>query len=404
MKFSNFLKFGPATLITAAFIGPGTVTVCSIAGASAGFTLLWGMVFSIVATILLQEMVARITLASEISVEQNLMRIFKGRNTQRLIGMLILIILFFGNTAYQTGNLLGAELGIELILRPFDITDVLGLYLIFILLISALLLWMGNITLIKNLMLFFVALMSFSFVAAAVLSQPDVFSLLKGMFIPSIPEGQSLVLVSIIGTTVVPYNLFLYSYLVNNNYSGKSLKDIRVDLIKSVFIGGVISFSVIVVAASKEGTLIKNAADLAIFLEPTYGNLSYYLIGVGLFSAGISSAILAPLAISMIAVNVFDWKDRLQDIRARILWMIVLLLGFVFAYISYKPIEVIKIAQFLNGLLLPIMAILLLYLVNKRATMKTYKNLWYHNLVSTVVILICVILGLKSIFSVLNLI
>ena len=129
--------------------------MCSIAGASAGFTLLWGMVFSIVATILLQEMVARITLASEISIEQNLMRIFKGRNTQSLIGMLILIILFFGNTAYQTGNLLGAELGIELILRPFDIKDVMGLYLIVILLISALLLWIGNITLIKNLMFIF---------------------------------------------------------------------------------------------------------------------------------------------------------------------------------------------------------------------------------------------------------
>ena len=60
-----FKNIGPATLVTAAFIGPGTVTLCTIAGVNFGYNLLWAMLFSIIATIILQEMSARIGIVSQ---------------------------------------------------------------------------------------------------------------------------------------------------------------------------------------------------------------------------------------------------------------------------------------------------------------------------------------------------
>lgn len=402
MKKSWF-KFGPASLITAAFIGPGTVTVCSIAGASAGFTLLWGMMFSIFASIILQELVARISIASHSTLEQNLMKLTGNRRSQLFIGILMLLLILFGNTAYQTGNILGANMGMELLFSSLISMHNSQWNLIIIFFLTAFILWKGDIILIKNIMVALVAVMSFAFVIAAFLSQPDLLLVLKGMFIPSVPEGNSIVLVSLIGTTIVPYNLFLYSYLVNNNYPNRSFSYIRQDLVSSIWIGGIISFSIIIVAAGMKGAPLNNSADLAQLLVSTYGDGGYVLIGMGLFAAGISSSITAPLAVSMIAVNIFHWEDGLKNIRARLLWLFVLFLGFLFAYTSYKPIEVIKVAQFLNGLLLPAMAILLLYLVNNRAIMKTYRNVWYHNLLSVIVILVCTILGIKSMFSVLNL-
>jgi Mn2+ and Fe2+ transporters of the NRAMP family len=59
----NWIKdVGPGVLIAAAFIGPGTVTLCTIAGASYGYSLLWALLLSIIATIVLQEMALRIGL------------------------------------------------------------------------------------------------------------------------------------------------------------------------------------------------------------------------------------------------------------------------------------------------------------------------------------------------------
>jgi len=60
-----FKNIGPGTLIAAAFIGPGTVTLCTIAGVNFGFNLLWAMVLSIFATIVLQEMAARLGIISQ---------------------------------------------------------------------------------------------------------------------------------------------------------------------------------------------------------------------------------------------------------------------------------------------------------------------------------------------------
>ena len=71
-------KFGPGILVAAAFIGPGTVTTASIAGAQFGFALLWALAFSIAATILLQEMAARLALVTRRDLAETLRASYRG--------------------------------------------------------------------------------------------------------------------------------------------------------------------------------------------------------------------------------------------------------------------------------------------------------------------------------------
>ena len=95
------------SIISAAFIGPGTVTTTSRAGASFGLSLLWTLVFSTVATILLQETAARITLASGKNLGEIIARQY-GQGNSRRIHWFVFLALAFGCAAYEAGNLLGA--------------------------------------------------------------------------------------------------------------------------------------------------------------------------------------------------------------------------------------------------------------------------------------------------------
>ncbi|HMP31676.1 MAG TPA: divalent metal cation transporter, partial [Saprospiraceae bacterium] len=107
MKFKN-LKFGPGAMVTAAFIGPGTVTTCINAGFTSGYTLMWALIFATLATIVLQEMVLHITVIGKESVDKQLQLLFRSDIWKIVLRILIFSAIVIGNSAYQAGNLTGA--------------------------------------------------------------------------------------------------------------------------------------------------------------------------------------------------------------------------------------------------------------------------------------------------------
>ena len=112
MSGSKSFGLGPAVLLTAAFIGPGTVMAASSAGAEYGYVLLWAIAFSVFATIVLQEMAARLGIASGGGLSQAIKTSIKNRLLRFLTLALVLLAIFVGNSAYQTGNILGAAAGV----------------------------------------------------------------------------------------------------------------------------------------------------------------------------------------------------------------------------------------------------------------------------------------------------
>ena len=393
----NWIKdVGPGVLIAAAFIGPGTVTLCTIAGASYGYSLLWALLLSIIATIVLQEMALRIGLITNKGLAEVIRVSIKNKFINRLLILLILCSILIGNAAYEAGNITGASLGIIAIIGR----ETLNYIPLLIGFIAFIILYIGDYKVLERSLIFLVITMSVSFMITAIMTKPDLFSLLDGLFMPKINSESLLVVLGLIGTTVVPYNLFLHSSLVKEKWNDISkLKTARIESFISIIIGGIVSMAIIITAASVSNDNVKSVMDLAKGLEPLYGKFAIYFLGIGLFASGITSSITAPLAAAYVAKSCFGWSGSLKSLNFRIVWFFVLLIGVIVSLLKLNPIEVIKFAQFSNSLLLPIVAILLFWLINNKTIFKNSYSYKLQNILVIVIILITIILGAKVVIS-----
>ena len=387
---------GPGVLIAAAFIGPGTVTLCTIAGASYGYSLLWALLLSIIATIVLQEMALRIGLITNKGLAEVIRVSIKNKFINRLLILLILCSILIGNAAYEAGNITGASLGIIAIIGR----ETLNYIPLLIGFIAFIILYIGDYKVLERSLIFLVITMSVSFMITAIMTKPDLFSLLDGLFMPKINSESLLVVLGLIGTTVVPYNLFLHSSLVKEKWNDISkLKTARIESFISIIIGGIVSMAIIITAASVSNDNVKSVMDLAKGLEPLYGKFAIYFLGIGLFASGITSSITAPLAAAYVAKSCFGWSGSLKSFNFRIVLFFVLLIGVIVSLLKLNPIEVIKFAQFSNSLLLPIVAILLFWLINNKTIFKNSYSYKLQNILVIVIILITIILGAKGVIS-----
>jgi len=394
-----FKSSGPGVLIAAAFIGPGTVTACTLAGVGFGYALLWAMVLSILATIVLQGMAARLGVVTQKGLADVIKQELKTKWIRFTVVGIILSAIVVGNAAYEAGNLGGAVLGMEALFgSEFD-----AVYPFIIGMLAFLLLYLGNYKVLERAFVALVLVMSFSFILTAVLTGPNLFAVLEGLFTPTIPEGGVLTIVALVGTTVVPYNLFLHASLVSEKWKTvDGLPAAKRDTIVAVVLGGFVSICIIISAAAITSSEVTSVMDMAKALQPLYGASASYFMGAGLFAAGITSAITAPLAAAYVANSCFGWKARLTDVRFRAVWMLILGLGMFFLSFDIKPIEIIKFAQIANGILLPVIAILLLWVVNRVSVMGAYMNTKFQNILGVLIIALALVLGAKSIFKVLG--
>lgn len=399
-----FKNIGPGTLVAAAFIGPGTVTLCTLAGVNFGFHLLWAMLLSILATLFLQEMAARLGVISQKGLADVIKSEIKNSLLNKIILFLVLFAIVIGNASYEAGNISGGILGLEVIFGEVSISIFnLDIHILPFLLgiVAFFLLYFGNYKFLEKAFIVLVLLMSFSFLITAIITKPNIVNFFKGLLIPTIPKGSLLTIIGLIGTTVVPYNLFLHASLVKEKWKNESdLKVVKKDTIISIVLGGLVSIAIIVSAAAINSSTILSASDLALGLAPLYGDFATYFLSLGLFAAGITSAITAPLAAAYVARGCFGWSDNFKDSKFRFIWVFILVVGVFFSSFGIKPILIIKFAQVANGILLPIIAGVLLWVVNKKSVLGKYVNTKFQNVIGFIIVIITVILGIKGILKV----
>ena len=393
-------KMGPGVLVAAAFIGPGTVTVCSIAGVKFGYLLLWALMLSVLATIILQEMAARLGIVTQKGLAHVIKEEIGIRWIKVLVLGLILSAIVIGNAAYEGGNIGGASLGLEAIFGQ----EYLLLYPWVVGIFAFLLLFFGNYKVLEKVLVSLVVVMSISFLLTAIITKPDISAILQGLFIPNTPDGSVLTIIALVGTTVVPYNLFLHTSLVGEKWKSKdNLKEARRDTVVSITLGGMVSMAIVVTATAIPSSEISNIMDMTKGLEPLYGESAKYFMGIGLFAAGLTSAITAPLAAAYVANSCFGWNTSMDNLRFKLVWVIILLVGVLFMSIGINPLEIIKFAQVTNGMLLPIIATFLLWIVNRKTVMLEHQNTIFQNVMGIIIIILSVILGAKSILTVFGL-
>ena len=396
------MRLGPGLLVTAAFIGPGTITTASVAGANFGFALIWTLLFSVIATILLQSMAARLGVATGQDLAQALRAHIETPLFKSLAIFLVISAIGVGSAAYEAGNLSGASMGLIEIFPHVKAQ----LWTPLIAFLSAVLLYSGKHKVVENALILLVILMSLVFISTLVMAAPSLNDVLAG-FIPSMPEGSITTVLALVGTTIVPYNLFLHSGVLAARHDSKSdkqkvIKQTNVDTGVSITLGGVITLAILSTASvafygTDAGQI--SAANMAVQLEPLLGDAAHYFFATGLFAAGLTSAITAPLAGAYAVCGMLGWSNKMANTRFKSVAIVILLFGAAVASLGLDPVAVIIFAQAANGLLLPIVTTYLVWLVNQKSVMGKYTNSMLVNLLTLPVLVLIFGLSGYKLFS-----
>ena len=390
MKRSR-LQLGTSSLVVAAFVGPGTVLTCATAGIDFGYALGWVLLFSVCATFILQSFTAGAGILSGLGMGEALRRYTQDSSVRWVVISLVVLGLWAGTAAFETGNIAGAVAGVSSLMAVPD--DVLVLLVGGL---AAIVLFLGLRTATKVLA-GLVLLMSVVFLVTMFLAPVDWQQAFQGLILPRIPEGGLVRTIALVGTTVVTYNLFLHGSAAKKYWTGfDSQFAWRRELTgMAIFLplGGIVSVAIMLAGATLETGSVGSVAAIAPVIRPAAGPFAELLFGIGLFAAGITSAVTAPLAAACGVREIFGWPDDPKHAGFRLVWISVLLTGMGFAFFGRNPLEIIIAAQAANGLLLPFIAGFVLLLATRQKAVVMPR--WYLGL-GILVTLICAVLGVRT--------
>ena len=244
--FMQKLKnMGPAAIITSAFIGPGTITTATLVGVKFQYALLWAVVFSGIALIVLMEMSSRIAIASHKNVidaaialkpESRGWRLF----VQIFVGLAVGISCF----AFQSGNEIGASAGLQ------DITGMPQWVSALIIGVIALIAALASNKVLETIMQVFVSVMGVLFLVTAIAVAPNLGQVVTGL-VPVVPEGGLMNTMALIGTTLIGMNLILHSITSQGKYTSiEELPDARFDIRFNIIIGIIITASILITSGT----------------------------------------------------------------------------------------------------------------------------------------------------------
>lgn len=392
-------SLGPGFLIVGSFIGPGTVTSSTRAGANYGMALFWCVIFSVIAVIVMQGMAARLGIITQQGLAENLKQDFADKPVLRnLLCGLVAIAIAVGGFAYMAGDLTGTALGLSALtgISTKIIAPIWGVCILIVLNFAG-----DAVKYLEKLLSVCVVIMAVVFVITMIIVKPDLGSMLRGC-IPSIPNGDIMTCLSLIGTTVVPYNMFLHAASAKRTWhSPEELPLCAFGTTVPMIIGGVVTGSIMITSATvMRGMTVENAMDMAAQLEPTLGSLAQPFMAIGLIAAGISSAVCTPMGVSYVFAGLFGWKTDSSDKRYTITNAAVLVTGIVIAALGSNPLALIMTAQAVNGIVLPVVVGVTLYLTSRIQIMGKYRNSAVANILGLAIFAVSLILGLSSFIGV----
>ena len=298
----------------------------------------------------------------------------------------------------MSGDLLGTSLGISNLsgIPTRIIAPIIGIIILIILNI-------GTVKWLEKILGILVATMVTIFLITMIIVKPDLAAMAKGL-IPTVPEGALMNCVALIGTTIVPYNLFIHCTNAKNNWKRpEDLSLSKWDTTVSILIGGLITVSVMVTAATvMKGMTVNSAADMALQLEPTLGSFANIFMSIGLFAAGFSSAIITPLGVSYVLGGLLGWKLDKSDKRFYYTNIIILVLGIFGSATGFNPLTIIILAQALNGIFLPVIVVFLVLITSSKKILGMYSNSKLSKAIGVAISLITIVLGSSSLISVIK--
>jgi len=366
---------GPGFITANVDNDPGGILTYSQAGAKFGYGLLWTLIPTTIALIVVQEMAARMGAVTGKGLSDLIREEFGLRAT--FFTMIVLGLADLGNIAAEFAGVASA-------------VGIFGVSKFFAVPLAAVLVWgvvvRGTYTVVERVMLVF-SMVYFAYPVSAFLSRPEWHLAIRHTVLPEVNSSSEYLamVIGLVGTTITPWmQFYLQASIVEKGITTRQYRWSRLDVILGCIITDVVAFFIVVACAAtlhvKGIREIADAADAAVALAPLVGRFASLLFAVGLLNAALLSAAILPLAT---AYNVAEGLGLESGVNKRFseapafywLYTSLIVVGAGFVLIPRLPLmRVIMVSQVANGILLPFVLFFMLKLVNRQDLMGTYVN------------------------------
>jgi NRAMP (natural resistance-associated macrophage protein)-like metal ion transporter len=388
-------------VIFISIIGPGIITASidndasgittySVAGARYGTILLWTLIPTTIALIVVQEMAARMGVVTGKGLSDLIRENYGVRAT--FFMMIILLIANFGTTIAEFA---GWAASMEIFGLSKYIMVPFGAFLIWILVTR------GSYRVVESVLLG-ACLLYFGYIVSGIMAKPEWGQVLKSTVVPRVkfePEFMMLS-IAIIGTTITPWmQFYLQSSIAEKGIKKEDYKYSKLDVTVGCFMTNIVAFFIIVTCATAlfpHGIRINEAHEAANALKPFAGEYASVFFAVSLANASILGAIIVPLATAYYICEAMGWEAGINKSfkqAPQFMWIYTALIvvSAMLVLIPGAPLVFLMVfSSVLNGILLPFVLVFALSLINNKKIMGNYVNSKGHNYISwaTVVVLI----------------
>ena len=370
-----FKYIGPGLLVTVGFIDPGNWASNFAAGSEYGYTLLWVVTLSTIMLIALQHNVAHLGIVTGLCLSEAAVKY-----SPKWAGRPIVVSAILASISTSLAEILGGAIALQML---FGISIPTGAVLTTV--ATLIMLFTNSYKKMERAIIGFVSMIGLSFIYELFLVNVHWPSALEGAFVPSVPEGSLMIIMSVLGAVVMPHNLFLHSEIVQSreiHLEGDKriqhmLKYEFFDTLFSMIVGWAINSAMILLAATTffaHGQHVEELAQAQAMLHPLLGHNAANIFAIALLLAGISSTITSGMAAGSIFSGLFGESYNAKDTHSIV--GIVLSLGIALLLIFFigDPFKGLIVSQMFLSIQLPFTMFLQISLTSSPRVMGKYAN------------------------------
>jgi Mn2+/Fe2+ NRAMP family transporter len=379
-RWRNFLIIlsiiGPGIITASIDNDAGGITTYSVAGARYGYTLLWTLIPTTIALIVVQEMVARMGVVTGKGLSDLIRENYGVKIT--FFMMIILLVANFGTTIAEFAGW-AASMEIfgfsKYVMVPF----------------GALLIWLlvtkGSYRIVEAALLI-ACMIYIGYVISAFMAAPKWGEVIKSTFMPTLKFESDFIILTI-------------AIIAEKGIKKENYKVSKLDVYIGCIMTDVIAFFIIVTCATTlypHGIKINEAKEAAMALAPFAGAYASLLFAVSLANASILGAIVVPLATAYYICEAMGWEAGVNKSfkeAPQFMWIYTALIAIsaILVLIPGAPLILIMIlSSLLNGLLLPFVLVFALLLINNKKIMGDFVNSKGQNYVSWATVAVLIVL------------
>lgn len=390
---------GPGFLVTVGFIDPGNWATNIEGGSRFGYELLWVISLSTVMLIVIQNMAAKLGIATGKSLAVNIRERF-SRPVSAFLGLTIVLAC----VATDMAELLGGAIGFNLLFRmPLWSGALLTVFLEVFLIVSQ------RYHRIETIIMGFLGIIGLCYVVEILIVKPDWAELAPSMVVPSVNRSSIYVAMAILGAVVMPHNIFLHSNVIHSRKWGISedekislLRYEKIDTFSAMLLGWGVNSAMIIVAAAvfcRHHVMVNSIEQASATLKPLAGPLAGLLFAIALVFAGVGSSVTSSMAEVNVITGFLGKPEDPRTLLYRISVFITAIPSFVIILLAIDTFRILIFSQVVLSIQLPFTLVPLLMLCRDRNLMGRFRSSRTEFTAAVIISAIVIILNIYLLYS-----